>query len=39
MAEQTMGSADAIEMLEAIIMTMRENDIPDPRSLPSTETH
>jgi hypothetical protein len=38
-AEHTMGSAEAIEMLEAIIMHMREHDAPAPAPMPSTEAH
>ena len=39
MAEQTMGGAEAIEMLEAIIMAMRERNVPAPEPMPSTEAH
>ena len=39
MAEHTIGSTEAIEMLEAIIMHMREHDAPAPDPMPSTEAH
>jgi hypothetical protein len=39
MAEQTMGSAEAIEMFENIIMAMRERNTPAPEPMPSTEAH
>jgi queuine/archaeosine tRNA-ribosyltransferase len=39
MAEHTTGSAEAIEMLEAIIMHMREHEAPAPDPMPSTEAH
>jgi hypothetical protein len=39
MAEQEMGSAEAIEMFEAIIVAMRESNTPAPDPLPSTEAH
>jgi hypothetical protein len=38
-AEHTMGSAEAIEMFEAIIMRMSEHDAPAPDPMPSTEAH
>ena len=38
-AEHTMGSADAIEVFEAIIMHMREHDAPAPEPMPSTEAY
>ena len=34
-----MGSAEAIEMFEAIIMRMSEHDAPAPDPMPSTEAH
>jgi hypothetical protein len=39
MAEQTLGSAAAIEMFEELITNMRENDIPAPNYGPSTQAH
>ena len=39
MAEHTMGSAEAIEMFEAIIMRLREHNVPAPEPMPSTEAH
>ena len=39
MAEQTLGSAEAIEMLEDIILNMRENNVPAPKPMLSTEAH
>ena len=39
MAEQAMGSAEAIEMFEAFIVAMRERDTPPPAPMPSPETH
>jgi hypothetical protein len=38
-AEDTMGSAEAIELFESIIIDMREHNIPAPDPLPSTEAH
>jgi hypothetical protein len=34
-----MGSAEAIEMFEEIIIIMREHDVPAPDRAPSTATH
>jgi hypothetical protein len=39
MAERELGSAKAIEMFEDIVISLRENDIPAPDPLPSTEAH
>jgi hypothetical protein len=39
MAEDEMGSAEAIEMFEDIIGALRESDIPPPARSPSSETH
>jgi len=39
MAEHTMGSAEAIEMFEDIIITMREHDVPAPDRAPSAAAH
>jgi hypothetical protein len=39
MAEDTLGAAEAIEMFEGIILALRENDVPAPDPLPSTEMH
>jgi hypothetical protein len=39
MAEHTMGSAEAIEMFEGIIIALREDDVPAPDPLPSTAAH
>jgi hypothetical protein len=39
MAEQTLGSARAIEMFEDLITNMRENNIPAPDYGPSAQTH
>jgi hypothetical protein len=39
MAKHTMGSARAIEMFEFIIARLREDSVPAPDPLPSTETH
>ena len=39
MAEHTMGSAEAIEMLEAIITRLHEDNVPAPEPMPSTEAH
>ena len=38
-AEHTMGSAEAIEMFEDIITHLREDNIPAPDPMPSTEAH
>ena len=37
LAENAVGSAEAIELFEYIIAEMRENPVPD--TLPSTQTH
>jgi hypothetical protein len=39
MAEHTMGSAEAIEMFEGIIIGLREDNAPAPDPLPSTAAH
>ena len=39
MAEETMGSSEAIEMFEGIIMALREDNVPAPDPLPSTAAH
>ena len=39
MAEHTMGSAEAIEMFEDIIITLREHDVPAPDRAPSAAAH
>jgi len=39
LAEHASGSAEAIEMFEDIISTLREDDVPAPDPLPSTEAH
>jgi len=39
MAEHTMGSAEAIEMFEAMIIHLREDDLAAPDPMPSTEAH
>jgi hypothetical protein len=39
MAEHEMGSAEAIEMFESIVISLREDDVPAPDPLPSTEAH
>jgi hypothetical protein len=39
LAEDVMGSAEAIEMFEDIIAALREHDVPAPESLPSSQTH
>jgi hypothetical protein len=39
MAEREMGSAEAIEMFEGIIIALRENNVPAPDPMPSTEAH
>jgi len=38
-AEHTMGSAEAIEMFEAIITHLHEDNVPAPDPMPSTEAH
>ena len=38
-AVHTMGSTEAIEMFEDIIMHLREDDVPPPAHSPSTEMH
>jgi len=38
-AEHEMGSAEAIEMFEGIIMHLREDNAPAPDPMPSTEAH
>jgi hypothetical protein len=38
MAEETMGSSEAIEMFEGI-MALREDNVPAPDPLPSTAAH
>jgi hypothetical protein len=38
-AEDTMGSAEAIELFEGIILHLRENDVPPPERSPSTAAH
>jgi hypothetical protein len=39
MAEETMGSASAIELFEDIIASLRKSNIPAPEPMPSTEEH
>jgi hypothetical protein len=39
LAEQQMGSAEAIEMFEDIINTMLEHNVPPPAPMPSAEAH
>jgi hypothetical protein len=39
LAEDVMGSAEAIEMFEDIIAALREHDVPAPDPLPSSQTH
>jgi hypothetical protein len=39
LAEDTVGSASAIEMFEGIITALREDDVPAPDPMPSTEAH
>src|SRR5262249_41207687 len=39
LAEQVVGSAEAIEMLDDLIVVMHKHDIPAPDPMPSTETH
>jgi hypothetical protein len=39
LCETTMGSAEAIEMLEGMIIALRENNVPAPDPLPSTVAH
>jgi hypothetical protein len=39
MAEHTMGSAAAIDMLEDIMSALRDHNIPAPDYGPSTEAH
>jgi hypothetical protein len=39
MAEHRMGSAEAIEMFEEIIIAMREHDVSPPKPLASTAAH
>jgi hypothetical protein len=39
MAEQQMGSVEALELFEEIIAALRERDVPPPPRSPSTETH
>ena len=39
LAEHEMGSAEAAEMFEDIIATMREHDVPAPEPSSSTELH
>ena len=39
MAEHTMGSAEAIEMLEDIIIRLHKDNVPAPEPMPSTEAH
>jgi hypothetical protein len=39
MAERTMGSAEAIEMFEAIITHLHEDSVPAPDSAPSVAAH
>jgi hypothetical protein len=36
---RTLGSASAIEMFEGIITALREDDVPAPDPMPSTEAH
>jgi hypothetical protein len=38
-AEQTMGSAEAVAMLEDMVDVMRKRDVPPSAPLPSTEAH
>ena len=39
MAEHTMGSAEAIEMFEHIIIALRKDNVSAPDPLPSTAAH
>lgn len=39
LAEQVVGSAEAIDMLDDLIVVMRKHDIPAPDPMPSTEAH
>ena len=39
LAEHEMGSAEAIEMFESIVISLREDEVPAPDPLPSTEAH
>ena len=39
MAVQTQGTAEAIEMFEAMIIKLHRTDVPAPDPLPSTEAH
>jgi hypothetical protein len=39
LAEDVMGSAEAIAMFTDIIEALREHDVPAPESLPSSQTH
>jgi hypothetical protein len=39
MAAHTMGSAEAIEMLEDIITRLHKDNVPAPEPMPSTEAH
>jgi hypothetical protein len=39
MAGHTMGSAEAIEMFEGIIMALREDNLPAPNPVPSVAAH
>lgn len=37
--ERSWGSAEAIELLEGIIIELRERNVPAPAPMPSTEAH
>jgi hypothetical protein len=39
LAEGTMGSAEAIELFEGILRSLREDNVPAPATMPSTEAH
>jgi hypothetical protein len=39
LAEDVMGTAEAIEMFEDIIAALREHDVPAPESFSSTDVH
>jgi hypothetical protein len=39
LAEHELGSAEAVELFEGIIIALREDDVPTPDPLPSTEAH
>ena len=39
LAEEMVGSAEAIEMLKDLVIVLRKHDIPASDSMPSTEAH